>query len=119
MNGSAARKQRRMMEVSTEVIPAMESLLTTVSNPDADRTAVSAAADKVKSYLRLPADRVTLRQKRGFQVQIWVKVATALGAHPSPAAIRDWLLEQGVVQGELPRERMFRKTLRKLGYPPA
>jgi hypothetical protein len=107
------------MEVSTEVFAAMQSLLDTVSSPDADRDAVDAAAAKVKSFLPLPADRITLRQKRGFQIQIWVKVATEFGACPSPAAIRDWLLAHGVAQSELPGERMFRKTLRKLGYPPA
>jgi hypothetical protein len=107
------------MEVSTEVFPAMESLLAIAARPDADRTAIDAAAKKVQSYLPLPADRVTLRQKRGFQVQIWIKIATKFGAHPSPAAIRDWLLEHGVAASELPGERMFRKTLRKLGFPPA
>jgi hypothetical protein len=107
------------MEVSTEIFTAMDSFLATVCNPGAERTAIDSAAGKVTSLLPLPADRVTLRQKRGFQVQIWIKVAIKFGAHPSPAAIRDWLLEHNVALSELPGERMFRKTLRKLGYPPA
>ena len=107
------------MHVSTEIFPAMESLLTITADAHADRTAVQAAAEKVTSYLSLPADGVTLRQKRGFQIQIWLEVAIAAGTRPSPAAIRDWLLAHGVAKCEVPGERVFRKTLRKLGYPAA
>jgi hypothetical protein len=113
------RKARRVMQVSVEVVPELVSLMGLAANPAIDKAVVLDAAAKVKGPLRLPSDGATAKQMRSLQIELWVRVAIAAGAHPAPAPIRKWLLANNVSPAELPVERMFPKMLRKLGYPPA
>jgi hypothetical protein len=112
------KKPRRVLQVSTEIVPAMKTVMELAADPSVDIAVVRGAAKKMTEYLQPPDDGITRRETRGITIRLWIELAIAGGARPAPAAIRDWLLAQGRSQAELPGPRMFRKALRDLGYPP-
>jgi hypothetical protein len=113
------KKPRRVLQVSTEIVPVMKTVMELAADSSIDIAVVRAAAEKMTEYLQLPDDGVTRREIRGIRIRLWIKLAVADGARSAPAAIRDWLLAHGRAQAELPGPRMFRKALRELGYPPS
>lgn len=119
MTAPSEKKPRRVLQVSTEIVPVMKNVIELAGDRSVDIAVVRAAAKEMKEYMQLPDDGVTRREMRGIQIRLWVELAIADGTRSSPAAIRDWLLAHGRTKAELPGPRMFRKALRDLGYPPS